>query len=99
MTTLNHQNSRLTPQDPCPGCTRALEKAVYIPSKQKRDGLLTILFGIGALCLSPLAPFWGLVGVLVLLSGLHYSTKRKHVWRCTGCETEYPRKRNVLRYG
>ncbi len=51
------------------------------------------------MCAAPISMFWGIFGFFILLSGLHYSTKRKHVWKCDSCELELPRKRRMFEYG
>lgn len=58
-------------------------------------GCLLLLVG-AALCFTVIG---ALIGVPMILLGLHYGMKRQAVWRCSGCKAEINRKLGMFEWG
>jgi len=58
-------------------------------------GCIFLIVGVG-LCLTGIG---ALLGIPIILLGLHYGMKREGVWRCSRCNAEIPRKMGLLEWG
>lgn len=70
------------PPDECSHCGNSLLKE----KEAKSEGVGCIVFVLG-IALTPVV-----VGIPILLYGLHLMSKREGFWRCSHCGAKFPRK-------
>jgi len=77
------------PPNACPYCGGHLVKG-----RKGQDSVGACLVIVIGVLLIPL-----LIGILILLYGLHLGSKAEGIWRCVNCGAEFPRTLRWYEYG